>query len=93
MQIDKEKLKQFQVLGMVKRQIFCIYHPVQGLYGSVDQHAMHQRVRYEFYSREIKDLAIKQFRQMNIEKGPLERSPTLAKGKTKYKKLIYICKM
>lgn len=30
---------------------------------------------------------------MNIEKGPLERSPTLAKGKTKYKKLIYICKM
>ena len=41
------------VIGKVKKQIFCVYHPELNLYGSVDQHAMHERVRYEYYISQL----------------------------------------
>jgi hypothetical protein len=39
--IEKTDLKKFAVIGMMRKQVFCIYNSKLNLYATVDQHAMH----------------------------------------------------
>ena len=39
--IEKTDLKKFAVIGMMRKQVFCIYNSKLNLYATVYQHAMH----------------------------------------------------
>lgn len=51
--IDKRALAEFVVLNNIKKQIFTIFHEEKQLIGFVDQHAIHERIRYEYFVKNI----------------------------------------
>jgi DNA mismatch repair ATPase MutL len=52
--LQREDLADFAVIGLFNRKVIVCYNHKLRLFGFFDQHAVHERVRYEFYSWKIK---------------------------------------
>ena len=43
-----------------------MFHPGLNLVGFVDQHALHERIRYEYYLRKLKNESVEEFISQGI---------------------------
>lgn len=52
--LQRENLVDFTVLGLFNRKVIVCYNPKLKVFGFFDQHAVHERIRYEFYTWKLK---------------------------------------
>lgn len=72
--LKKQDLSEFQVIGIFDKKVIVAYHNALQLFGYFDFHAVHERIRYEYYSLKLKQTVFKNvngrfFDEDVIEKG------------------------
>ena len=66
-------LEEVQIISIQRKQFIVIFHSGLNLVGFVDQHALHERVRYEYYLRKLKNESVGEFISKGIEKKNIGR--------------------
>jgi DNA mismatch repair ATPase MutL len=54
LRIKKESIKDFAVIGIFDRKVIVSFNSRLKIFGNFDLHAVHERIRYEFYCWKIR---------------------------------------
>lgn len=84
--IKKESIKDFTVIGIFDKKVIVSFNNKLKLFGNFDLHAVHERIRYEFYCWKVRSenwviAQISPIEPSVVEKGSKE--PHLAFGPVK----------
>ena len=54
--INREEISEFTLIGIFDKKIIVTFHNRLQLFGYFDLHAIHERIRYEYYSWKTKKI-------------------------------------